>query len=58
MAILDDLPVWLILVIIIGVTIGIFTMIKLIFCCCCCDTGGCGCDNGELENFQTKAGSK
>ena len=50
MAILDDLPVWLILVIVIGVTIGIFTMIKLIFCCCGCD--------GEFENFQTKAGSK
>ena len=50
MAILDDLPLWLIVVIIIVAFIGL----SMIFACCGCVGKG----NGELENFQTKAGSK
>ena len=47
---MNGFPVWLIVVIIIVAWLGL----SIIAWWC-----GCDCkDNGELENFQTKAGSK
>jgi len=51
---MNDFPGWLIPIICIGVTIVLFTIIWIcMYGCSCSDE-----DDGELENFQTKAGSK